>query len=81
MGYYTVAEYRTSRGRIDMVVATQQYRYIFEFKFDGTAEQALAQIESREYALPFIQDEKEIVKVGVNFSSETQNIGSWVVKR
>lgn len=81
MGYYTVAEYHTSKGRIDMVVATQQYRYVFEFKFDGTAEQALAQIESREYALPFIQDEKEIVKVGVNFSSETRNIESWVVKR
>ena len=81
MGYYTVAEYHTSRGRIDMVVATQQYRYVFEFKFDGTAQQALAQIESREYALPFIKDEKEIVKVGVNFSSETRNIDNWVVKR
>ena len=81
MGYYTVAEYHTSRGRIDMMVATQKYRYVFEFKFDGTAERALSQIESRDYALPFVMDERELVKVGVNFSSKTRNIDNWIVKK
>jgi len=74
MGFYTQAEYHTSQGRIDLVVKTPKYYYVMEFKLDGTAEEALAQISDKEYVLPFELDGQEIVKVGINFDKETRNI-------
>ena len=79
MGFYTHAEYHTSQGRIDMVVKTPQYIYVMEFKFEGSAEDAIAQIESRNYALPFMSDGRKVYKIGVNFSAETRNIEKWIV--
>lgn len=80
MGYYTVAEYHTSDGRIDMVVKTPQFVYVFEFKFDKSAEEALAQIDTKDYSLPFQFDGRKAYKVGVNFSKETRNIDGFVWK-
>ena len=80
MGFYTQAEYHTSEGRIDMVVKTQDYIYVMEFKLDGTAEEAMQQIESRNYPLPFECDGRKLVKVGVNFCNEKRNIDRWIVK-
>ena len=77
MGYYTVAEYRTSRGRIDMVVKTSDYVYVFEFKFDKTAKEAMKQIDTKEYLLPFSSEGKHLIKVGVNFSKEKRNIDDF----
>jgi hypothetical protein len=51
-----------------------------EFKLDGTAEEALAQINDKNYALPFAVDKRKLVKVGVNFSSKTRNIDRWIVE-
>ena len=79
-GLYTRVEYRTSRGRIDMVVQTADYVYVMEFKLDGSAEQALQQIEEKQYALPFAGDSRRVFSIGVNFSSETRNIDRWIVK-
>ncbi|MCR8892626.1 ATP-binding protein [Bacteroides sp. ET336] len=79
MGFFTHAEYHTSQGRIDMVVKTPQYIYVMEFKFEGSAEDAIAQIESRNYALPFMSDGRKVYKIGVNFSGETRNIDRWIV--
>ena len=81
MGYHTEAEYRTSRGRIDMVVKANEYTYVFEFKFGKTAQDAMEQIDSKEYALPFVFDGMQVIKVGVNFSKETRNIDDWKVKK
>ena len=78
-GLYTQVEYHTSRGRIDMVVQTADYVYVMEFKLDGSAEQALEQIEERQYDLPFAKDRRKVFKIGVNFSSETRNIDRWIV--
>ena len=80
LGFYTQAEYHTSEGRIDMVVKTQDYIYVMEFKLDGTAEEAMRQIESKDYALPFECDGRKLVKVGVNFSYEKRNVERWIVK-
>lgn len=80
LGFYTQAEYHTSEGRIDMVIKTQDYIYVMEFKLDGTAEEALQQINSRNYALPFANDNRKIVKVGVNFSNVMRNIERWVTE-
>ena len=79
-GLYTEVEYRTSRGRIDLVLKTRDYIYVMEFKLDGSAEDAIKQIEDRQYALPFASDPRKLFKIGVNFSSRTRNIEKWVVR-
>ncbi len=79
MGLYVKAEYHTSEGRIDLVLQTDDYTYVMEFKLDGTAEEALSQINDKNYALPFATDHRMLVKVGVNFSSETRNIERWII--
>jgi len=78
-GFYVKAEYHTSNGRIDMVLQTDRFVYVMEFKLDGTAEEALEQIEQKDYPLPFAADGRRVVKIGLNFSSETRNIEKWVV--
>ena len=79
-GLYTQVEYRTSKGRIDLVLQTGDYIYVMEFKLDGSAEDALEQIEDRQYALPFASDPRKLFKIGVNFSSRTRNIEKWVIR-
>ena len=79
VGLYTQVEYHTSNGRIDLVLRTDRYVYIMEFKLNGTAEEALRQIEEKGYALPFAGDNREVFKIGVNFSAETRNIEKWLV--
>ena len=79
-GLYTQVEYHTSQGRIDLVLQTPGYVYIMEFKLDGSAEQAIAQIEEKQYALPFAKDSRKVYIIGVNFSSTTRNIDRWIVK-
>ena len=89
MGFYSQTEYHTSDGRIDLLVETPQYRYIMEFKLDGTAEEALQQIKDKNYQLQFFGDTLATresqggVKtyiIGVNFSKETRTIDRWVIE-
>lgn len=80
MGQFTEAEVRSARGRADAVVKTPDQIYVFEFKLNGTAEQALQQIDDRGYLIPYLADGREIVKVGVEFSAETRNISRWLVE-
>ena len=79
-GFYVNVEYHTSRGRIDLVMQTDRYIYIMEFKLDGTAEEALKQIEEKQYALPFATDQRKLFKIGVNFDNSTRNIAGWQVE-
>jgi hypothetical protein len=81
MGFYVKAEYHTSEGSIDLVLQAPDYTYVMEFKFNGTAEEALAQINDKQYALPFECDNRHLIKVGVNFSSKTRNIDSWKIEK
>ena len=80
MGLYVQAEYRTNRGHIDLLVRTDKYVYVIELKYDGSAEEALAQINSKDYALPFTVDGRRIIKIGANVSKDTRNIDSWLVE-
>ncbi len=80
MGQYVETEVKTATGRADAVVKLPDAIYVFEFKFDGTPEEAMAQIESKQYALPYETDGRKIVKVGVNFDSATRTIGKWLVR-
>lgn len=75
---YTVyVEKQQSHGRVDCVLETPQYVYIFEFKLDGTAEEALRQIEEKGYAGEYASDTRTLYKIGASFSSETGTIGEW----
>ena len=81
VGFYTQVEYHTSKGRIDLVLQTDKFIYVIEFKLDGTAEEALQQIHDKHYALPFASDRRKLFKIGVNFSAETRNIEKWIVEQ
>ena len=74
MGLNVFCEFHTYTGRIDMTVKTERYIYIMEFKVDTPVEEALAQIHEKGYADPFLADGREIILVGVSFSSEKRNI-------
>ena len=80
LGLNCHSEVRIASGRIDTLVETKDFVYCFEFKLDKSAEEALAQINSKEYLLPWeglsLQG-KKLFKVGVNFDSEKRNIGEW----
>ena len=56
----------------------RQFVYIFEFKLDGSAQEALQQIQDKGYARPYEADGRTVNLIGVNFSSETGTIGDWV---
>ncbi len=79
MGFYTQVELPTSDGRMDVIIQTSNYIYIIECKLDGSAEEALQQIESKNYAAPFTMDKRTIIKLGINFSSKTRGIDSWKI--
>ena len=77
---YTVyTEKALSQGRVDCIVETPDYIYIFEFKLDGTAGEALAQIEEKGYARPYSADSRQLYKIGVSFSSATGTVEDWKV--
>ena len=80
VGFYVHVEYHTGQGRIDLVLQTDKFIYVMEFKLDGTAEAALQQINERQYTRPFESDPRELLRIGVNFSSETRNIEKWIVE-
>ena len=80
VGIYQVhLERRQSGGRVDCVVETERYVYIFEFKLDKSADEALRQIEDKGYARPYESDRRKVYKIGVSFSSEAGTVEEWKV--
>ena len=79
MGQYVDAEVRSAKGRADAVVKTKDRIYVFEFKLEGTVDEALKQIDEKGYLLPYRTDGRELVKVGVSFNAEERNIGEYKV--
>ena len=77
LGIDIQAEYQTSDGRIDLLIRTDKFIYIIEIKLDGTADEALQQIEEKDYAAPFAADTRKIFKIGVNFDKQTRRLGDW----
>ena len=78
-GLYIEAEHQTSNGRIDLVLKTDKYIYVMELKYDGSAEEALQQIDDKAYALPWQADGRTVIKVGANFSSQLRRLDGWVI--
>lgn len=80
MGFHIQVEFPTSDGRIDVIMQTADYIYIIECKLDGSADEALRQIEEKQYAAPFAMDKRRLIKIGINFSSKTRGVESWRVE-
>jgi hypothetical protein len=82
MGQFVETEVKSSRGRADAVVKTDSNIYIFEFKMDSnaTAEDALQQINEKDYAIPYIADHRKTVKIGVEFSQKKRGVKRWIIE-
>ena len=79
MGLDVRTEIHSSRGRCDMQIETSAYVYIFEFKVDGSAEEALKQIHEKDYADRYGADPRTVYLVGANFSTETRTLTDWCI--
>ena len=83
--YVVKTEECSAAGRSDMVIETENAVYVFEFKLDGTVEEALAQIDSKGYLIPYSVtkdkngNDKKLVKIGVSFDAEKRTLGEWKI--
>ena len=79
LGFYVDVERHTTNGRMDILLQTPRYIYILELKVNKTADEALKQIEEKEYAAPYAADKRKLFKIGVNFSSAKKKMDEWQV--
>lgn len=79
LGKFCQCEMHTYTGRIDCRVQTRDYIYLFELKRDESAQAALEQIDSKDYALPFTADSRKLYKIGVSFDSVSRRLTDWAV--
>ena len=75
----TFTQVKVARGRTDVVVFMRDAVYVMELKMRGTADEALAQIDSKDYAIPYQADGKPIIKIGIAFSQETKTVSDWKI--
>ena len=80
LNVYVRTQVKTARGRIDMVVHMPDTIYILELKLNGTAQQALDQINGRGYSVPYQTEGRGLVKIGASFSTDTRSLNSWVIE-
>ena len=81
LGIDTEAEIHTSDGRIDLLIQTTKFIYIIELKYDATPEEALRQIDEKDYTRKFSTDTRTLFKIGVSFSSKTRRIEAWKIEQ
>ena len=77
LGQFVQTEVHSALGRADCILQTADFVYIFEFKRDKSADEALQQIEEKNYAAPFAADSRTLLKVGVSFDSKKRTISEW----
>ena len=81
LGMNTYVEVKNAIGRLDVILFTKNIIYIIELKVDGSATEALDQIDRMKYAVPYQNDGREIIKLGINISSEKRTVDSWEVRK
>ncbi len=83
MGQFVQTEVHCSMGRADCVVITVDTVYIFEFKLsgNGSAENAIVQIQKQNYAAKYKMSGKKIVLIGAGFEEATRTIKNWKVEQ
>ena len=80
LNVYVRTQVKCAGGRADMVVEMPDTTWVFELKVNGTAQEALDQINSKHYALPYHTEDRNVVKVGVAFERETMTVWEYVVE-
>ena len=80
MGAFMRVEEDSAVGRADAVVYLPESVFVFELKYDGSAEDALRQIDEKGYLVPYSADGKRLYKIGVNYDSQQRTIGDWIIK-
>jgi hypothetical protein len=80
LNVYVRTQVKCAGGRTDVVVEMPDTTYVFELKANGTAKEALDQINSKGYALPYETEGRKVVKVGVAFERETMTVGDYLVE-
>ncbi len=80
MGKFVDVEVRTPRGRVDLVIRTATKLYLLELKLDKSADEAMNQIDLKNYPERFALCGLPIVKVGVNFDREKKTLGEWWIE-
>ena len=78
LGVFVNSEVHSSKGHADSVVQTLTDVYIFEFKFNKTAQEGIEQIKKKDYAAPYRASDKVITGIGVNFSTDKKGIDDWI---
>jgi hypothetical protein len=81
LGFTIEAEVRTNKGRIDCILKTNDTIYIIEFKLNGTASDALKQIQDKQYAQKYLKSGRAIVLLGVEFDQQSRNIGEFIQQK
>ena len=81
LNVYARTQVKCAGGRIDFVVQMPDTTYVFELKVNGTAQEALDQINSKGYFLPYQTEGRKVVKVGVQFDRDTMAVGEWKIER
>ena len=71
---------KTALGRADVVVFMNDATYVMELKVGGTAEEALKQIDTKDYAIPYQGTGIPVVKIGIGFSKEKRTVSDWVIE-
>ena len=79
LNVYVRTQVKCSGGRTDLVVWMPDTIYVFELKVNGTAQEALKQIDEKSYAIPYQTDGRTVVKVGVKFDAEKRIPEEWVI--
>jgi hypothetical protein len=79
MNYTLRTEVKSARGRADMVMYTAHTIYVFEFKVNHSANEALKQIDEKGYMVPYEADARKLVKCGVEFSSKLRTLKEWKI--
>ena len=79
LGFLPRAEEQTCSARMDVMLRTRRFIYIFELKTDGSVSKAMDQIEDKGYDLPYRHSDKTVIRIAANYSTERNNIDSWVI--
>lgn len=79
LGFLPRAEEQTCSARMDVMLRTRKFIYIFELKTDGKVSKAMDQIENKGYSLPYKHSDKTIIRIAANYSTERNNIDSWEI--
>ncbi|MDE7414212.1 MAG: ATP-binding protein [Muribaculaceae bacterium] len=81
LGFLPRVEEHTCRSRMDVMLRTRRFIYIFELKTDGSIEKAMDQIDEKGYAIPYLHSDKSVILIAANYSTKRNNIDGWEISR